>query len=166
MPSSEENSSNKAAVAKTVSLTEKDMKDAARLFRLLADPMLLATAIPDLAAAPGAQDRESLVSRARIVLNCRKLRERYFKPVIFGEPAWDILLVLYIAEHSSGKPTMTRLAEWIDTPLSTVVRWMNFLEEERLVERQGHPTDKRTVFVRLLEKGRNALDSYLGAVPG
>lgn len=167
MPKSEAREPNRTEVAKTVTLTEKDIRDAARLLRLLGDPALAATGLSDLlSATSGATDRETLVSRARIVLSARRLRERYFNRIMFGEPAWDMLLALYVSEQSAGRLTMSRLSELVETPLTTVVRWVNILEEQRLVERQAHPTDRRTVFIRLLEKGRAALDSYLGMIPG
>jgi DNA-binding MarR family transcriptional regulator len=167
MPNSEANDPRAMEIAKTVTLTEKDIKDAARLFRLLTDPVLVASALPDFSfAAPGTTEREILISRARIVLNARRLRERHFNRVMFGEPAWDILLMLYASDQSPGRLTLSRLAEWIETPLTTVVRWVNFLEEEHLVERQAHPTDRRTVFIKLRETGRAALDAYLGTIPG
>ena len=99
--------------------------------------------------------------RARIILHSRRVRERYFKRAMFGEPAWDILLVLYIADLSGTRQTIGKLAEWIETPLTTAVRWIGYLEKERLVERQPHPTDKRTVYIQLLPKGRQAMGEYL-----
>ena len=166
MPKSEQNGSSGIEIAKTVSLTERDLKDAARLFRLLADPAMdMAGPSSPFSAPMATKDRETLLSRARIVLNARRLRERYFNRVMFGEPAWDILLTLYASEQSSGRLTISRLAEWIDTPLTSVVRWVNFLEEEGLIERQAHPNDRRTSYVVLLGKGRTALDSYLGMIP-
>lgn len=155
---------------KTVTLTERDVRDAARLFRLISDPTLLASGLSELFPSPAQAgsgiDRETLISRARIVFNGRRLRERHFDRQLFGEPAWDILLLLYIAEQSSARLTSTRLAELIETPLTTVGRWLNHLEMDRLIERQPHPTDRRTVFIKLLEKGRAALDSYLGSILG
>jgi DNA-binding MarR family transcriptional regulator len=154
---------------KTVTLTERDVRDAARLFRLLADPTL-AGGMPALFPVPIqtglGTGQEALISKARIVLNSRRLRERYFASELFGEPAWDILLSLYIAEQSSGRMTTSRLAEQIQTPMTTVVRWLNHLEADQLIERQAHPTDRRTAFIKLLKKGRAALDSYLGSIPG
>lgn len=157
--------------AKTVSLTEKDLRDAARLFRLIADPAILGNALQASSqsagnAQTGAVDRELLISRARMVLGARRIREQYFHRDLFGEPAWEILLALYIAEDSGARFTTSKLAEWLEAPLSTVVRWVRTLEENSLVGRSDHPTDRRVVFIRLLEKGRQALDAYLGNIPG
>ena len=155
---------------KTVTLTEKDLKDAVRLFRLFADPALVAYEISgfvpseDEAIAPG--DRRSLAAKARMVLSARLAREQYFQRDLFGEPAWEILLALYVVEDSGARFTISKLAECISAPLSTVVRWVKTLEEQSLVSRVNHPTDRRIIFVRLLDKGRQALDDYLSAIPG
>jgi DNA-binding MarR family transcriptional regulator len=170
MPRHKGNDPDESGTTKTVKLTEQDLRDAARLFRLLADSEATGSAplgfVP-VAKPPGAnEDRERLVARARILFNNRRLRDRYLDKAIFGEPAWDILLLLYIAEQSLGRMSATKLADEIDAPLTTVVRWLNHLEMERLIERHGHPTDRRIMFIKLLEKGRNALDSYLASISG
>ena len=170
MPIPDNNGAEKPEATKTVTLTEKDLRDAARLFRLISDPGSPARGLSELfpgsAEAGAGTDRETLISRARMVVNGRRLRERYFDRQLFGEPAWDILLLLYISENSSARLTTTRLANLIDTPLTTVGRWLSHLENAKLIERQVHPTDKRTVFINLLKKGRAALDSYLSSIPG
>lgn len=170
MPDPEPSDPSEPEVAKTVTLTEKDARDAARLFRLLAGSAAIGQASPSFfprAVTPheGPPDRQSLISRARIVLGARRIREQYFHRDLFGEPAWEILLALYVAEESGARFTTSSLAEWIGAPLSTVVRWVKTLEEDSLVGRVDHPTDRRIVFIRLLEKGRKGLDAYLGAIP-
>lgn len=167
MPGSEDEAVSGTEASKTVTLTEKDLRDAARLFRLLADPAMAVGGYADLVSVPsGTKDRDVLISRARIVLNSRRLRERFFSRIMFGEPAWDILLLLYASEQSSARLTVSRLAEWVEAPPTTVARWVKFLEEEQLVKRTAHPTDRRTIFISLMDKGRTALDSYLGMIPG
>ena len=170
MPNSERPEQDESNSIKTVTLTEKDLKDAARLFRLFADPALLGNKIVELfpaeAQGSGATDRQSLVSKARMVLSSRLVREQYFHCDLFGEPAWEILLALYVIEDSGARFTISKLAECINAPLSTVVRWVKTLEEQSLVSRMNHPTDRRIIFVRLLDEGRKAMDDYLGALPG
>lgn len=169
MRKADNNGAEKPETTKTVTLTEKDLRDAARLFRLMSDldspARGLSAAFPGSAGGAGA-DRENLISRARMIVNSRRLRERYFDRQLFGEPAWDILLLLYISENSSARLTTTRLADLIDTPLTTVGRWLSHLENAKLIERQAHPTDRRTVFINLLKKGRAALDTYLSSIQG
>lgn len=156
-------------IAKTVTLTEKDLEDAARLFKLLVDPAISGNGLSGLLAsrsrsATTAVDRQTLIAKARELLDSRHIRKQYFQSDIFGEPAWEILLALYIADDAGARPTMSKLAEWIDGPLTTVARWVKALEEQSLVGRAEHPTDRRIIFIRLLDAGRRALDDYFRAV--
>lgn len=157
---------------KIVRLTDKDIRDAARLFRLLADAgsQLQSVAAPsnreDSTKHVNQSETEDLLARAKLILSSRRLRARYFNPAVFGEPAWEILLVLYITDSSGGRQTLGKLADWIETPPTSVLRWVGYLEKEKFLERQPHPNDRRITFLRLLPKGREAMDAYLGAVPG
>ena len=170
MPNSERPELDESTSPKTVTLTERDLKDAARLFRLFADSTHLGDGFGGLiateASPSAAADRQALVAKARLVLGSRLAREQYFHRDLFGEPAWEILLALYVIEDAGARFTISKLAECIHAPLSTVVRWVKTLEEQSLVSRSNHPTDRRIVFVRLLDKGREGLDGYLGAMPG
>lgn len=152
----------------TVTLTERDLKDAVRLFRLFADPAFAGHGVrnvsPPRQQARGANDRHLLAAKARLFLSSRLAREQYFHRELFGEPAWEILLALYVIEDAGARFTISKLAECIDSPLSTVVRWVKTLEEQSLVSRVQHPTDRRIVFVRLLDKGSTALDDYFRAM--
>ncbi len=144
-------------------LSERDAREAARLLSVLADA-LNKESVTDVGDRE-AISREEFVLRARIVLESRRLRFRYFKRSMFGEPAWDMLLVLYITEPTEGRQSISKLAELVETPLSTTVRWIDYLERERLVEREPHPTDRRVIFIRLAAKGRDVLDAYLSGQP-
>ena len=153
---------------RTVTLSEQDLQDAARLFELLLDPATLRAAfagLPSDASQNLSADRQQLQSRARRELEARRAREHYFDRELFGEPAWEILLALYLNEHSGARLTTSKLAEWVALPMTTVIRWVGALEQNGLVGRGDHPTDRRMVFIRLLDKGRKALDSYFGSMP-
>ena len=151
---------------KSVKLTEKDIREAARLFQLLSDAgePLSDPALPP--PANGQFTRDELVVRARIVLNSRRLRWRHFPREIFGEPAWDILLSLYITDVSGDRQTIGKLADRMNAPPSTVVRWVRHLERLGLVDREPHPTDRRVAFISLLDETRKAIDAYLDEIPG
>jgi len=148
------------AAGPKIALSESDVRDAARLLQLFA------VAIDDQAGisagAGSGAGRPDLILRARIILNSRRQRGRYFNRAMFGEPGWDILLVLYVMQ---SRQSIGQLAKWIETPLSTAVRWIDYLAKERLVEREPHPNDKRVMFIRLLERGRSLLDDYLSGTP-
>lgn len=169
MSSSERPGPGEPENSKTVTFTQKDLRDAARLFKLLVDPAGLGAGFPPgMPAAPSSgndtADRQALLARARAQIDERRARKRYFHRDIFGEPAWEILLTLYVTEQSGTRLTTSRLAEWIEAPLTTVLRWVKALEEQSLVGRADHPTDRRIIFISLLEPGRTALDNYFRAI--
>jgi hypothetical protein len=170
MPHLERPTASNDDLDRVVRLSERDVRDAARLLRLLAGAATEQTrrAAPDqrLSIRPvDEQEGEELLRRAKHILNSRLLRSRYFNPAIFGEPAWDVLLVLFITDHSGGRQTLGKLADWIRTPPTSVLRWVSYLEKEKFLERRSHPTDRRTTFVQLLDRGRDAMVAYLRSVP-
>lgn len=157
-----------AAGGHTVVLTEKDVRDAARLFRLISAGTpwanILSTGAPIRSNAEP-NDHNELIARARAVLNTRQLRARHFNRAMFAEPAWDILLMLYLADTSEARQSVGQLAELIETPPTTVLRWVSYLEKEHLIARTDHPTDRRVAFVGLTDQGRNALNGFFSEMP-
>lgn len=145
--------------AAPVPFTDRDIREAARLLGLIASrhegrPVNQTSTL----------DAEVLLLRAKKQLRDRQLRRQFFSRAIFGEPAWDVLIVLYISEFSGRQLTVGRLVDWIEAPLSTTQRWIAYLEKERLVAKESHPADKRMAYVRLLDKGRAILEEYLAAL--
>ena len=147
--------------------TESDIREAARLLALIVSSegkeAQNSAGGAELKQPSSAVDREVLLSRARKHFRDRQLRGQYFSRALFGEPAWDSLIALYISEFSGRRLTISGLAERIDAPLSTTQRWIAYLQKEFLVGREENPGDKRTTFVLLLDKGRTALDHYFAS---
>lgn len=103
--------------------------------------------------------RETLLRVARRAYIDRRKRIVFFGSWLFGEPAWDILLVLYI-ESDLQRCTISRLSEFTGAAMTTILRWLEALEKRGLVRRTEHPTDRRSVFIELTGKGEDALNSY------
>ena len=106
-----------------------------------------------------AREFQGPLDRARHDFAERRRRIPIFGTGMFGEPAWDILLVLYI-EKDGHRHSIGGLAKAAGTAPSTALRWIEALEARDLIERAEHPTDKRASFVQLTDKGVAALDSY------
>jgi DNA-binding MarR family transcriptional regulator len=79
---------------------------------------------------------------------------------MFGEPAWEMLLHLY-SMAGAARQSMSRLAQLSGSSKATSLRWIDYLLDRGLVSRQPHPTDLRTAFVELTDKGREKLEAYL-----
>lgn len=103
--------------------------------------------------------------RAAALFKARQLRTRIFGQTLFGEPGWDMLIALYVAESSGTGVTVSGLAEWVGCPSTTGLRWLQVLEAKRLVCRRAHPSDKRMHFVELTRTAHDALDHFFAQVP-
>ena len=79
---------------------------------------------------------------------------------MFGEPAWDMLLLLYINE-SGPRQSISRLADKSGGSRTTALRWIDYLEGQGLIGRANHPNDRRIAFAELTDKGRAAIELYL-----
>lgn len=83
---------------------------------------------------------------------------------LFGEPAWDILLDLYVA-HAENKPvSVSSACIGSAAPPTTGLRWLGVLAEQGLILRQHDPEDQRRVLVKLTAKGLAAMDEYFASV--
>lgn len=107
------------------------------------------------------QNRAALAAAARHTHARRLTRASIFgNGDIFGEPAWDILLDLYIA-HAEKKPVFVSSAcIGSAAPPTTGLRWLGVLADMGLVMREHDKEDQRRVLVRLTERGVAAMDEY------
>lgn len=141
-----------------IELTQRDVKDATRLLTLL-----LGAAQPETSVRPLIQhpDQEKLLGLAKRMFAARKLRERLFNPGIFGEAAWDILLILYVMDNAGPRLSVTRLMQFAGVPITTGLRWLSTLESQQLIQREPHPNDARSFYVLLSDKARELMETYL-----
>lgn len=111
--------------------------------------------------SPPEDEQYLLHQRAIEVFGARRLRVERFPPAMFGEPAWDMLLALYIRDWAGARLTINCLAQSVHVPLSTATRWLAYLDRERLIVREEHPTDRRKTYIAISPKGRDLLSRHL-----
>lgn len=58
---------------------------------------------------------------------------------LFGEPAWDILLGLFIAGCEGRRLSLAAVCSGAGTPESTALRWIAILENRGMIVREGAP---------------------------
>lgn len=85
---------------------------------------------------------------ARKIYSARRIRDNIFKSDIFSEPAWDILLGMYIAHAEMRQSTVKSVYLASCVAMTTALRWTKNLEERNLIMSVKSSRDKR---VRLLE---------------
>lgn len=92
---------------------------------------------------------QHLLKLARRLKALRSSRESMFPPSLFGEPGWDMMLALYIAEGEGYRMKVTALCHESGVPDSTAIRWIERLYELNLAYREQNPLDCRSIFIRL-----------------
>ena len=121
-------------------------------------------------AKPQDQRCEFVSGRHRRILNAEYAREAYDirrrradifgNAELFGEPAWDILLDLYIAYVEEKPVSVSSACIGSAAPPTTGLRWLGILSKNGFVLREHDPQDQRRVLVRLTERGLTAMDDY------
>jgi hypothetical protein len=94
----------------------------------------------------------------------RALRSSFFDPDFFCDPAWDMLLDLFLQQSLGRRVCVSSLCIASCAPSSTALRWIRALEEADLIERSRDPADGRRVFVRLTAGGHAKLAGYMAAM--
>ena len=79
---------------------------------------------------------------------------------LFGEPAWDLMLDLFIAAKERKRVPVTSACIGAAVPTTTALRWLAVLEERGLVLREADPSDARRVFVRLSADAYGKMVAY------
>jgi DNA-binding MarR family transcriptional regulator len=98
----------------------------------------------------------------RFAIGARRLRARYLPANLFADPAWDLLLNLYLAQLEQRRVAVSALFASGGVPQSTNFRWLSKLESEGLVQRTEDPLDARRAWVSLTESAANAMRAYFG----
>lgn len=119
--------------------------------------------VTDPASGPEAGDPHSLppVRIAREMLAARRMRAEVFDADLFGEPAWDILLELFVAGEEGTPVALSSAGIGSMVPPTTALRWLRLLEERGIVLRRLDPADGRRTHVALSEAARARLATLL-----
>lgn len=92
-------------------------------------------------------------SLAQKFIGLRRQRDKIFGSGLFGEPAWDMLLDLFIAREKRWRPvSISSLCIASAVPQTTALRWIAVMVEQGLLIRDTDPFDGRRVFVRLADE--------------
>jgi hypothetical protein len=115
-----------------------------------------------------AGDESVLVRRfclrtAKHLTNLNRERARVFgaDAALFHDPAWDILLNLYIAFCEGRRPIRGEATMKDTLPPTTGLRVLANLEERGLVKTETHPTNGRVLLQSLTARGVELMEASL-----
>jgi Fic family protein len=112
-------------------------------------------------AAPPEDEQAVLLEAARQIYEGRRNRERIFGQGLFADPAWDILLDLYIARREGRKVTISSACIAASAPTTTATRHISHLVQIGLIVRIPHPVDARSSYLQLTATGERKLTQLL-----
>ncbi|WP_277667686.1 MarR family transcriptional regulator [Novosphingobium lindaniclasticum] len=131
-----------------------------------ADPLGIGTRIEaqEVAKTSASQDHPVWVELARQTYEDRRRRAKIFQSDdLFGEPAWDILLDLFIAAKERRRVSVTSACIGSAVPSTTALRWITILEKQNLLVREADTGDARRVYVKLSARGYAAMLEYFAS---
>lgn len=102
-----------------------------------------------------------LAAAADSMYRSRRFRGHFFDPVLFGEPAWDMLLDLFIGAIRGAQVATTSLCIASGAPQATALRCIAHLNRHGLIRRYRAPGDGRLKLVALTPRGLRLMRAYL-----
>lgn len=104
---------------------------------------------------------ESAVEAAERAYRDRRNRSKQFDEKLFSEPAWDILLDLFIHQSRNEEVTIKSACIGSNAPDTTALRWLKVLEEHGLLKSSADRNDQRCRLVALTPEGFESMSRYL-----
>ena len=102
-----------------------------------------------------------LVKLAKRIKAIRDSRAAVLDPSLFGEPAWNILLALYVAAGERYALSISALCAESGAPATTAARSIGRLLELRMVRRVSNPSDNRSAYIELTDETAAKLTELL-----
>ena len=95
------------------------------------------------------------------LFSARWRRRQFFDESLFGEPAWDMLLLLCCADAGGLAIGANVLTGCTGVPVSVAERWLAVLEERGLVVRRHNPDNLFFKTIHLTDAGSTRMEDYL-----
>ena len=123
-----------------------------------------ATATGELLSSRALEQRApKLASVALGELSARRARAAFFRPPILGEPAWNMLLDLFVHQNAGTGVSVTSATIASDAPQATALRYVALMQSEGLIERCSSTTDRRVCYLRLTQEGYRRIGTWLSS---
>ena len=112
------------------------------------------------------QNRRSFASadEAEVVaqiISARRKRANRFSANLFADPAWDMMLELFLARLQGRRLATSELARLANVPVTTSLRWIDKLEADGWVRRVPDRHDLRRIFAEISSRGFDTMRSWL-----
>lgn len=86
---------------------------------------------------------------------------KVFNPDLFADPAFDMLLFVFLEEEAGRSVETSACYRASGVPRTTAVRWINMLVSMGMFHSAPHPTDRRLALLSLSEETRASTRQWL-----
>lgn len=100
------------------------------------------------------------VDLARLMLWCREVLEREVATDLFADPAFNILLTLYVSQAEGKDVSTSNACTASGVPTTTALRWINALARRGMVHKRSLPSDRRFTYLELSAETTAALERF------
>ena len=104
---------------------------------------------------------DKLASITMPIYRARRRRSKFFDSSLFSEPAWDMLLDLFIANVHGRKVSPTSLCRAAEVSEATGLRWIGVLESQGLIRRRSVSDDGNLRLIEISDSGFDAMRKYV-----
>ena len=101
------------------------------------------------------------LSRAKNAIVVRHRRKGYFDDDLFADPAWDMLLHLFVAYEEKVAISVNHCCITAGVPEMAALRWVAVLEERGLITIAEQPGPDRRRMERLTDPAHHAMRDFL-----
>lgn len=98
----------------------------------------------------------------RSIIRARRRRDEIFgrKKDLFSDPAWDMLLDLYLSRLERRRVAVSSLCIAASVPSTTALRWIKTMCDHGLFVRSADPEDGRRFFIHLSDEAVAHMDEF------
>ena len=109
----------------------------------------------------GSESKMNYAKMAERIYRARRDRERVFEDSIFADPAWDLLLDLFVRTQRNEQVSISSACHAASVPEATALRYLKALTEKKYVERISHPNDRRSTTLKMTSLGTDLMIEWL-----
>ena len=112
-------------------------------------PRALVESVIMRSAAPSGDPAGRRLAFAKWMLGSRRRRWKAFKSIRFGEPTWDMILDLYIADSEGRRVDVSGLCLASGVAPTMALRYVDLLLADKLIAKVDDAKDGRRSFVNI-----------------
>ncbi|WP_188053643.1 hypothetical protein [Sphingosinithalassobacter sp. CS137] len=121
---------------------------------------------PPTRANPRIAGSAALAMVAKQYLRHRRMRDALFPTGLFADPAWDLLLDLYVAGVERRRISISSACIAAAVPSTTALRWIAVLESKGLILRIADSKDRRRAYLTLGAQASRSIEAWLQDMSG